>query len=100
MLARDREGVAEETPVACLNWLARVILIHAVLCRTGLNKQPRHGNQILWPVAFHHPFDLRLRTAAGQRYVYLVIMYSPYIERAVSPVIAGHLVRTALLCYS
>ncbi len=31
-------------------------------------------------------------TAAGQRYVYLVIMYSIHVELAVSPVNTGHLV--------
>ena len=33
-------------------------------------------------------------------YVYLVIMYSVHVELAVSPVNAGHLVRTVSLCYT
>ena len=35
-----------------------------------------------------------------QCYVYLVIMYSMHVELAVSPVNAGHLVRTVSLCYT
>ncbi|MEB8605843.1 hypothetical protein OW715_14620 [Acidithiobacillus ferriphilus] len=54
-----------------------------------MNKQPGHGNQILWLAAYHQ-FDLRLRTAAGQRYVYLAIMYSSYVG------VAEYIVNTGL----